>query len=93
MQDLGYQILNLYSSGCGAVQWILGQHWLVLPALPSLYSPFCLSHKALQVGRQLLEDEKIEFFRKTESYPGPVLEAEVQPLDGRQGKVKRRGHR
>ena len=32
--------------------------------------------------------------RKTESYPGPVLEAEVQPLDGRQGgKVKRRGHR
>ena len=32
--------------------------------------------------------------RKTESYPGPVLEAEVQPLDGIQGgKVKRRGHR
>jgi len=41
----------------------------------------------------LLSVSLIKLYRKTESYPGPVLEAEVQPLDGRQGKVKRRGHR
>jgi len=41
----------------------------------------------------LLSVSLIKLYRKTESYPGPVLEAEVQPLDGRPGKVKRRGHR
>lgn len=41
----------------------------------------------------LLSVTLIKLYRKTESYPGPILEAEVQPLDERQGKVKRRGHR
>jgi len=36
----------------------------------------------------------ISLYRKTESYPGPLVEAEVQPLDTQGGhQKKRRGHR
>jgi len=42
----------------------------------------------------LLSVSLIKLYRKTESYPGPHVEAETQPLDGRQGgKGGRRGHR
>lgn len=42
----------------------------------------------------LLSVSLIKLYRKTESYPGPHAEAEVQPLDGQdREKIRRRGHR
>jgi len=41
----------------------------------------------------LLSVSLIKLYRQTEPYPGPVAEAEVQPLDGRQGSKARRQHR